>query len=616
MHFRRSLACFLAALTLTACIDFSPFSPVHPESPVDPLPLPPEIESNKDLSVKPGDSFYDYCNGTWLKSHPIPATGTIGTVYDADPVMEERVEQLKASVPDIGRFFELLDHMHEQPEKTRAYIDAQKARFPKPATREEAFLTLGRMLADGNNLWSSPLMPVWTMKWVNGKMMGYLFPLVQIPVPPQDTDPENLVPLTATKAGENSAAALMVRGMGLDPSQFVSDPAADAFWLQMESMSLEDLCQLIEECWDNFEVFVSEEQMEKAGKKKKDVQLGARLSLNYTLSYHLAQKYISPDFKQKYQTIAKEIQESLRNRIRNVSWMSQTTRDNALEKLDNYGVFVACPDEWHKDCISSLADCETLAEAVQRNNRGNFRLMSQLLGGKDLFSYQLLQALLSSDHTYVPLDLTLVNAMYAPLQNSVFIYPAILLPPILPENISDAYAYAVFCLIGHEFTHGFDTQGSKYDKDGNERNWWTVADKMAFEERRQNIIQCYNHLELDPERAPGVYGDGDRTQTENIADLGGFLTALDAYKAHLKKEGFFGKVYEDQLRKFYECYANFWCVQYGAEKFGFLQKTDVHSHARLRVNGVVMNTDLWYQLYDVDRNNYLYLPTERRTYIW
>lgn len=616
MHFLRPLACFLAALTLTACIDFSPLSPVHPDSPVDPLPLPPEIESNKDLSVKPGDSFYDYCNGTWLKTHPIPATGTIGGVYDINLVMEERVEQLKASVPDVGRFFELLDHMHEQPEKTRAYIDAQKARFPKPATREEAFLTLGRMLADGNNLSSNPMMPVWTMKWVNGKMMGYLFPFFDFSNYPPDADPENLVPLTATKAGGNSAAALIVRGMGLDPSLFVTDPAADALWSQMERLSLEELCQVIEQCWNNFEVFVSEEQMEKAGKKKKDVQQDARISLNYTLSYHFAQKYIPPAFKQKYLTITKEIQESLRNRIRNVSWMSQTTRNNALEKLDNYGIFVACPDEWHKDCISSLADCETLAEAVQRNNRGIFRLKSQLMGGRDLFSYQIIQALLDSDYTFVSADLTLANAMYDPYHNSVFIYPAILLPPLLPENVSDAYAYSLFCMIGHEFTHGFDSLGAKYDKDGKERNWWTVADKLAFEERQQKIIQCYNHLEMDPERAPGVYGDGNRTLTENIADLGGFLTALDAYKAHLKKEGFFGKVYEDQLRKFYECYAHPWCVQYGEEKFRSLQKSDVHSHARLRVNGVVMNTDLWYQLYNVDRNNYLYLPTERRTYIW
>ena len=84
----------------------------------------------------------------------------------------------------------------------------------------------------------------------------------------------------------------------------------------------------------------------------------------------------------------------------------------------------------------------------------------------------------------------------------------------------------------------------------------------------------------------------------------------------LEEEGYFGKVYDDQLRKFYESFAAFWCVQYDDKKFSILQKTDIHSHVRLRVNGVVMNTDLWYKLYDVNRNNRIYLPRDRRTYIW
>ena len=84
----------------------------------------------------------------------------------------------------------------------------------------------------------------------------------------------------------------------------------------------------------------------------------------------------------------------------------------------------------------------------------------------------------------------------------------------------------------------------------------------------------------------------------------------------MKEEGYFGKVYDDQLQKFYESFGHLWCVQYDDNKFSILQKSDVHSHARLRVNGVVMNTDLWYELYDVDRNNLLYLPKNHRAYIW
>lgn len=608
----RTLASCLAALSLAACVKNTAES-----SATDPLPVPAELETNKDLSVNPGDSFFDYCNGAWLQSHPIPAQGAIGGAYESQSAMDQRVRQLKAGVPDIGHFFDLMDHMHGQPEKSRAYIDAQRARYTKPATREEAFETMGRMIMDGITPWANPVYATWGLKWVDGKLMGLVIPPIVAPQSqPASIEPENLVPASQTKADEHSAMGLMAKGMGLELSQLVTDPQHAVYWTLLENRSLEDLNQIIEDAWNTYEMFVSQEQMEKVDRTMDYATLMARASLCYTLSYHLAKEFISPAFKEKYLSITREIQASLRNRISQVDWMSETTRNNAIDKLDNCSLFVAYPDEWYPDFIGTYADCETLVEAVHRNNRNIAQLKCRLLGGKDRFTNQLLQIFKDSNGQYAPTDLTLSNAMYSPTFNCVFIYPSLMMPPIIPEGVSDAFSYAAFVTIGHEFTHGFDTQGAQYDKDGNKRNWWTVADQMAFEERRDKIVQCYSHMEMDPVRAPGVYGDGKRTQTENIADLGGFLAVLDAYKARLQKEGFTGETLNDQLRKFYECYALVWCVQYGPDKFDILQKSDIHSHARLRVNGVVMNTDLWYELYNVDRNNYLYLPKDRRTYIW
>lgn len=110
-------------------VGLSACSKMEPESTVDPLPLPPEIETNKDLSVKLGDSFFDYCNGTWLQTHPIPASGCIGGIYDMDAAMEQNVRQLKASVPDLTHYFDLMDHMHEQPEKSQAILCANASSF-------------------------------------------------------------------------------------------------------------------------------------------------------------------------------------------------------------------------------------------------------------------------------------------------------------------------------------------------------------------------------------------------------------------------------------------------------------------------------------------------------
>ncbi len=605
----KTFACSLILVLLTSCVD------IFHGSTEDPLPMPSEIETNKDRSVKPGDSFFDYCNGSWLKSHPIPASGSIGGLYDADGVMNQRVDELKKSVPDIGRFYELMDHPFEHPDKAQAYFDAMKARYPKPATKEEAYTTMGKMMADGIELWSTLLMPTFNLIWKDGKLMGNILPPMNMNDIQAEMDPAEMVPVTATKA-DNSAMVLIIRGMGLDPSLFVSQPMFEPLWTLLEAKSLDELWGLMTDALGFYESYVSEEEMNKHHLTEDNLRMIARTTLSYTLSYHLAEQFISPAFKEKYVTITQEIQASLRRRIRQVDWMSETTKNNALDKLDSYGLFVAYPDKWYTDCVSKLSDCETLIEAIHRNNRNTVNLRAHLLGGTDQFSNEICLNMVDSNGKLIPADLTLVNAMYSPGGNCVFIYPAMLLPPILVPNMSQAYEYANFAIIGHEFTHGFDTQGSQYDKYGNKCNWWTVADQMAFEERRENIINCYDHMELDPERAPGVYGDGNRTQTENIADLGGFLATLDAYKAHLEDDGYFGKVYDDQIRKFYESFAHLWCVQYDDKKFDILQKSDVHSHARLRVNGVVMNTDLWYDLYDVDRNNLIYLPKDRRTYIW
>jgi putative endopeptidase len=443
-----------------------------------------------------------------------------------------------------------------------------------------------------------------------GRMVGVITPPLTVPTTPSAIDPDQLVPVTATKAGNaNSAVSLIIQGIGQDPSLFFIDPQMEPNWENLENKTLDELLAFYDDGWAYYDKFSAEQLTDNA-------RNNAKFALSYILSYHLQQKYISPAFKDKYLNITKEIQASLRKRIERVEWMSQTTKNNALEKLDCCGLFVAYPDQWYEDGLADLSGCATLAEAVYLGNRGQARVKGHVMGGTDVFSMQIISATIGSTG-FVPTDLSLVNSFYSATCNSIFIYPAILLPPLMPENVSLAYQYAVLTVIGHEFTHGFDSStGSKYDKMGVERNWWTVADQMAFEERRDILANCYSHLEVDPVRAPGVYSDGMATQGEDIADLGGFLTVMDAYIAHLEADGFSGEGLKEQLRKYYESYADIWKSVYSDTKLATFPKKDEHSHARLRVNGVVMNTDMWYELYNVDRNNILYLPPERRGVIW
>ena len=606
----------LAAFSLVSC-EFPWVEPV-----VDPYPYPESYTANKDLAVKPGDSFFDYCNGTWLAAHPIPTDSTqiLGGMYDADGVMNERVEQIKNRVPDIGQYFALMDQMYGHAQDARAYIDARKAKITKPESKEEAYRTIGRMYLDGVNV----LRITCKAAWETDKMVGIIIPSAakDFPTSAEDLQRENLKHLDNVL----SIPALLAEGMGIDIAMMVTSPKLDTFWNTMwDNTSLDELYQKMQDAWLYYEAYADEDGLAayNATLSKEDqvtrenLLSSADADLGYTISYYLQQLFIPQSLKDKYLRITKEVQSAFRNRILAVDWMSETTKQNALDKLEHCGLHVAFPDTWHKDCIPALADCKSLAEALHRVKAGNAHLYAALIGTRDLFSYTLMQVEVDSNNESESMDLRLVNALYYYEYNCIMIYPAMLLPPIMPEDgLSEACYYAVFSVIGHELTHGYDHYGSKWNKYGKEQNWWAVADMMAFQDRKENLIRTYSNLELDPVRAPLVFCDGDRTQGENIADLGGFLTALEAYKVRLDEQGFCGKARLEQYRKFYESYAHLWCIQYGDKKFNILKNSDVHSHARLRVNGVVMNTDLWYELYDVNRDNLLYLPKDRRAYIW
>ena len=596
-------------------------------SATDPYHYPDDYLANKDLSVKPGDSFFDYCNGTWLKENPIPddLSKNIGGIYAAKEAMEVRVQELKKTVPDIGRFFTLLDHMHDYSKESRDYITALAAKYKKPATKEEAYRTLGKMFMDGIDVVQA------TPIWDKDRLKLTILPVSAYRINTQEniermkSQPRRSLSTTRGENGE-TALTLVAEGMGIDPAMLQMSEVEILRWnIYWDSHSVDDLYQVMQSAFLTYKAFADEAGLAEFNKTLpakdqatlKSLRIDARMELNYLMSYHVQQKYMPQSLKDKFVNITKEIQASLRKRIARVDWMSETTKNNAIDKLNNCHMCVGYPDTWHKECLPALADCKTMVEALHRLKAANARLTAKLVGTDDLFAVRIMSSMQGPDEEPIPSDLTLVNALYMLTDNSISIYPAMLLPPLMPTgDVSEACYYAVFTIIGHEFSHGFDNNGSEWDKYGERKNWWTVADKMNFKERSETLVRTFNLLELDPERDPLIYCDGARTLGENIADLGGFLTALDAYQERLDQQGFTGETRNEQLRKFYESYAHLWCIQYGSNTFEILKHDDVHAHGRLRVNGVVMNTDMWYNLYNVNRNHLLYLPVERRSYIW
>jgi predicted metalloendopeptidase len=597
----KAVACILVCLPFAISCD-----KWGSESTVDPLPFP--MDANKDLSVDPGDDFFRYCNGAWQDKTPTPEKETVGGLYSMTPIMKQLVQETVDSDPSLKRYFLLLEEMYGHKEASEAYLAGLMAKYPVPETSEGFFRGIGQLITEG----ALPIDLTLANDWKDGKIIG----LLSVNNSTYKYSYQELDPSVKTEVG------WIAEGMGMDPATLYYNDYTITYLNILKNIPTNQYANFWNAGWTAFSPFVSEEGLAQYNAAKKSnwtVETATTMAqgcIGYELSCRLAEKYVTPQLKEHFIDLIERLREVFRIRINNLDWMSETTRVNALEKLDKMMVFAGSPDKWFDDCLPDLSKCESLAEAVSILKHSEFLLKKNLIGTRDVLSGTLTQVVMMSDGKPGTSDLSLVNARYVREYNCILIYPAMMLPPAVDPAVSEARQWAALTVEGHEITHGFDSEGAKYDALGRVRNWWTVADQLAFKERQEMLIQCFNSLEYDPVAYPGVFSDGKRTLTENIADLGGFLIARDAYIVHLQEEGYSGEEFVKQLKKFHEAYADLYNMKYSPDKLSVIMSSDIHSHCRLRVNGIVMNTDLWYNLYDVTRNNILYLPPERRTYIW
>ncbi|MCD8319093.1 MAG: M13 family metallopeptidase [Paraprevotella sp.] len=320
----------------------------------------------------------------------------------------------------------------------------------------------------------------------------------------------------------------------------------------------------------------------------------------YPLSYAYATEYVTAEQKERCLAICEELRSAFSRRLEAVDWMSATTKANAQKKLAAIRIHACYPDTWKEEGLAAM-DGRCLLEDIVQLRAAQNRLRTGLLGKN---------AQDESFNMYIPsYNLTVVNAYYIRTCNAIVINPCFMAPPFYRSEESDAYNYSMFCIIGHEMTHAFDNSGANYDEKGNVRNWWTVSDKMEFEARCQKLVDCYDHLQVLPDEAPDMYTPGEQTLGENIADLGGCLMAYDAYMAKLAREGYVGQELEKEERRFCQGRAEIYRAKYNLEYANYALFKE-------RVNGVMMNFDRWYDLFNVQWGDKLYLSKELRTYIW
>ena len=295
------------------------------------------------------------------------------------------------------------------------------------------------------------------------------------------------------------------------------------------------------------------------------------------------------------------LKKSLRQRIENLDWMGPQTKQEAEAKLDKMGVKVGYPDKW-RDYSGLVITPQSYVLNVLNSRAFGFRYTMNKVGKP-------------VDPNEWGMTPQTVNAYYNPNRNEIVFPAGILQPPFFNLDADDAVNYgAIGFVIGHEMTHGFDNTGRQFDKDGNLRDWWTKEDSKAFEAHAAMLIDQYDHyMVLD-----SVFVNGKLTLGENIADLGGGTVAFNAYKLLLEGkeapkpiDGF------TNYQRFFLAYAQVWRTNMRDKELKKRVKTDEHSPAKARINGVVYNMPEFYLAFpDVKPGDKLFRPVDKRPVIW
>jgi putative endopeptidase len=311
-----------------------------------------------------------------------------------------------------------------------------------------------------------------------------------------------------------------------------------------------------------------------------------------------AEAHFDTTAKSAITELVAHIQEALRERMKKLDWMSDETKQKALEKLDTFMPLLGYPDKWRSYESLKLQDDYVANVLIIRKFEWQYDV-GRVTGPVNRKEWLMSPAA--------------VNACYWPNTNGITFPAAILQPPAFDATGDFAANYgAIGMVIGHEIIHGFDDNGSKYDKIGNLNSWWTEVDRKAFEKRAKALAEQYEQYEID-----GQHVKGALTLGENIADLGGTLIAYAALQKKLAESGKTEKIdgFTPEQR-FFLAQARVWRANIRPELALQFLVRDPHSPAFLRVNGVVTNVDAWYDAWNVAEANVLYRPAAERVRIW
>jgi putative endopeptidase len=306
-----------------------------------------------------------------------------------------------------------------------------------------------------------------------------------------------------------------------------------------------------------------------------------------------------PEAKARALELVNNLKEALADRIKTLEWMDEPTKQEALKKLAAFTVKIGYPDKWRDYSLLKIDRGPFVLNAIRADNFESNRELNKI--GKPV------------DRTEWGMTPPTVNAYYNPNMNEIVFPAGILQPPFFYAKADDAMNYGgIGAVIGHEMTHGFDDQGRQFDATGNLRDWWSPESAAKFKERSQAIVTQYS--EYEP--LPGLHVNGELTQGENIADLGGVklayaaLQKAQAGKPQPKIDGYTPE------QRFFLSFAQIWRSKQRDEDLKLRLNTDPHSPAHYRTNGPLSNLPEFAKAFNLPDNSPMIRPPDKRVNIW
>ncbi len=331
--------------------------------------------------------------------------------------------------------------------------------------------------------------------------------------------------------------------------------------------------------------------------------------VGFDLGKLYVQRHFPAEYKERMDHLVQNLLDAYRESIKELDWMGEDTKALALAKLHTFTPKIGYPEKWRDNTGMQISDDKTLVQNVLAAEEFETEWEFSKLGTP-------------VDRLEWMMTPQTVNAYYYPSMNEIVFPAAILQPPFFNPEADDAVNYAgIGAVIGHEIGHGFDDQGSQFDADGNVSNWWTDADREAFEERTKALIDQYDQF------SPAALGEehkvnGALTIGENIGDLGGLMIAWKAWQRALAEEGIDSVEDSPEIdglsgaERFFASWARIWRGKHRDDYAIQLLAVDPHSPAEFRCNGILANFDAFADYYGLKEGDGLWIAPEDRVTIW